>query len=540
MDSYPPPIRSNVSTTSKEDDDTNGRTTASGFTPRQSIRYVSDPVQSVCGSFFFDSDSGLPSRRALHTVPSFVRGNVVRDGGRGCIQESSSGPVVREVDSQSDDNDEEEEDLHQPRQSSWNILQEGVSGNQDQLIDSSGESDTTGRTESLSESEQAVICEDDGKTGKNDSLSDTSDNEVDEDEGSAEHYRLPPRSEQALVIRERPALEPPEENKLFVLETKLKTPALKKRTKVRSSARQIIPQERQSSRERKKQALVKPPTQRYNGYKHTFITVLDEHRFLILYTLLTRNTDAKIIIFFSTVKSTQYYTKLLDRLKFDVRAIHNCQSKSALLSECLQFSKQKTGILCLSDSQAKDLTVPMSATWSIQFEPPESPTEYIFRVERISSEKSHAVGRALLFLTPQQYGFFRYFKAAKVKVSEYEIRKISNVQRDLIKLMRKDGKLRKYGLSAYHDYRKSYANHEYRDIFNIYSLDLNKVALAFGFAEPPSKDEDGRGVIPREERRWKPSKTKKGKDGTTRDKKSWKSTNRHAIGRERKTMIRPS
>jgi len=119
-------------------------------------------------------------------------------------------------------------------------------------------------------------------------------------------------------------------------------------------------------------ALLEPtelsPSPVYNGYSHNFVTVRDEHRFLMLYTFLKRHADQKIIIFFSTTKSTQYYSKLLQRLKFDVRAAHNGQTKEVFLSEYLEFSKQSSsGILCIPDFQ-NEFAIPPSCEWVIQFE----------------------------------------------------------------------------------------------------------------------------------------------------------------------------
>lgn len=244
--------------------------------------------------------------------------------------------------------------------------------------------------------------------------------------------------------------------------------------------------------------------------------------------------DAKVIIFFSTTKSTQYYAKLLRRLKFDARAIHNGQSEERFLEDFLDFSQYDGGgsILCVPDFQGRDLAIPPSCEWIIQFEPCSDPAEYIFRVGRISSENSRAVCRALLFLTPAQYGFLKYYKAAKVKFYEYEIPKISNVQRELIKLITKDYKLRKIGTEAYHAYLMAYAAHDFRDIYNVHSLDQHKVALCFGFDKPPSKDDaekitfqdDLRG---KEVERWRPVRREK-KVWMKKEKKSWKYANAHA------------
>ncbi|KAL7532428.1 hypothetical protein ACHAXR_005633 [Thalassiosira sp. AJA248-18] len=291
-----------------------------------------------------------------------------------------------------------------------------------------------------------------------------------------------------------------------------------------------------------------PP--KHNGYQHCFITVEDEHKFLMLYTFLKRNMNNKVIIFFSTTKSTQYYARLLKALKFDARAIHNGQSKEKFLDEFLVFSKQHGGVLCVPDFQGKDLAIPPSCTWIVQFEPCSDPSEYIFRIGRISSENKSSICRALLFLTPQQFGFCKYYKAAKVKFYEYEIPKlVRNVQRELFKLVKNDAKLKKLGSDAYHAYLMAYASHDYRDIYNVHELDADKVALCFGFEKkPPSPSTEegnteeinnkgiGGGVTfqeskrTREQTRWKPTKDNQSKkNGWMRgEKKSWRYADVHA------------
>ena len=277
---------------------------------------------------------------------------------------------------------------------------------------------------------------------------------------------------------------------------------------------------------------------KYDGYRHNFITVKEEHRFLILYNFLKRNVDSKIIIFFSTTKSTQYHAKLLDRFKFDVKAAHNGQSKEKFLDEFLAFSKQKKGILCLPDFQGNEFSIPSSVSWIIQYEPPGDPGDYIFRVGRISSERKDEKsggGNTLIFLTPHQFTFLDYFKAAHVKFYEYELHKISNVQRQFERLVRKDEKLTKMGREAYHSYLMSYASHDYRDVYDVHKLEKELVARSFGFAEPPSAEREEkeqervvRRPSSREENRWKPNKKDLGDTWMGGKERMWKHADRHA------------
>ena len=315
----------------------------------------------------------------------------------------------------------------------------------------------------------------------------------------------------------------------------------------------------------------KPPidtSTRYNGYQHCFITIQEEHRFLMLYTFLKRNATRqnghqKIIIFFSTTKSTQYYSRLLSKLKFNVRAVHNGMTRERFLQHYSDFVRGSSisksnengedeeecagssSILCIPDFQGNDIAIPPSTNWLVQFEPPNNPSEYIFRVGRISSEsKSSRINnkdgndngsskeppRALLFVTPQQFGFFKYYKAANVKIYEYEIPSIfKGVQKKITKIVQQEDvtghhklQLSKLGADAYHAYLCAYAGHDYKDIYNVKDLDVKKVALCFGFDVPPfnnmekKKEEDGNEELGKIKKTWTPKKKKKIKWTTTR------------------------
>jgi ATP-dependent RNA helicase DDX18/HAS1 len=262
--------------------------------------------------------------------------------------------------------------------------------------------------------------------------------------------------------------------------------------------------------------------EQYNGYQHCFVTVLTEHRFLMLYTFLSRHShhNAKIVVLFSTTESLMYYTALLHRLKFNVRAVHAGMKRKEVDATLQEFSMSvgcsdeveedgddddsNTRILCMLDFQDHDtsMTIPSTTNWIVQFEPCTKPSEYIYQVGRISHESSIGGGRrpsnncrqtpprALLFLTPNEYGFHRHYKAAQVKTCEYEIPHLCNVQNRLIKLLRSDdnSQLRKLGLRACRSYLFAYARHEFGDIYNVKELDIEKVALSFGFDKLPSEE----------------------------------------------------
>jgi ATP-dependent RNA helicase DDX18/HAS1 len=76
---------------------------------------------------------------------------------------------------------------------------------------------------------------------------------------------------------------------------------------------------------------------------------------------------------------------------------------------------------------ARGLDIP-EVDWIIQFDPPDDPKEYIHRVGRTA--RAGKAGKALLFLLPEEVGFLKYLKHARVPLNEYDFpqSKIVNVQ----------------------------------------------------------------------------------------------------------------
>ena len=63
---------------------------------------------------------------------------------------------------------------------------------------------------------------------------------------------------------------------------------------------------------------------------------------------------------------------------------------------------------------------------------------------------------------------------------------IFNLYFQLEKLITKNYYLHKSAKEGYRSYLQAYASHQHRDIFNVNTLDLQKVAKAFGFQVPPA------------------------------------------------------
>lgn len=224
------------------------------------------------------------------------------------------------------------------------------------------------------------------------------------------------------------------------------------------------------------------------GLEQGYVTVPSDQRFLLLFTFLKKNKNKKIMVFFSSCNSVKFHAELLNYIDIPVADIHGRQKQQKRTTTFFSFCKQTKGVLLCTDVAARGLDIP-KVDWIIQFDPPDDPKEYIHRVGR-TARGEKGTGRALLFLTPEETGFLRYLKAAKVTLNEYEfpLKKLSNVQSQLQRLIEKNYYLNCAARDAYRSYLLSYASHSLRDIFNVHELDLAAVGRAFGFTAPPRVD----------------------------------------------------
>ena len=66
---------------------------------------------------------------------------------------------------------------------------------------------------------------------------------------------------------------------------------------------------------------------------------------------------------------------------------------------------------------ARGLDIP-EVDWIVQYDPPDDPKEYIHRVGRTA--RAGGRGHALLFLLPEELGFLKFLKHAKVMSARRE------------------------------------------------------------------------------------------------------------------------
>ncbi|XP_055323047.1 probable ATP-dependent RNA helicase pitchoune [Sitodiplosis mosellana] len=224
------------------------------------------------------------------------------------------------------------------------------------------------------------------------------------------------------------------------------------------------------------------------GLEQGYIACPSEKRLLVLFTFLKKNRKKKVMVFFSSCMSVKYHHELFNYIDLPVTSIHGKQKQTKRTTTFFQFCNAESGTLLCTDVAARGLDIP-AVDWIVQFDPPDDPKEYIHRVGRTARGEGSS-GHALLILRPEELGFLRYLKQAKVPLNEFEFSwsKIADIQLQLEKLISKNYFLNQSAKEAFKSYVRAYDSHQLKTIFNVDTLDLAKVALSFGFTVPPVVD----------------------------------------------------
>ncbi|XP_018332465.1 ATP-dependent RNA helicase HAS1 [Agrilus planipennis] len=225
-----------------------------------------------------------------------------------------------------------------------------------------------------------------------------------------------------------------------------------------------------------------------SGLQQGYVVCPSDKRLLVLFTFLKKNRNKKVMVFFSSCMSVKYHHELFNYIDLPVMCIHGKQKQTKRTTTFFQFCNAETGILLCTDVAARGLDIP-AVDWIVQYDPPDDPKEYIHRVGRTARGEGGR-GYALLILRPEELGFLRYLKQAKVPLNEFEFswNKIADIQLQLEKLIGKNYFLNMSAKEGFKAYVRAYDSHHLKLIFDVSTLDLAKVAKSFGFTVPPAVD----------------------------------------------------
>ena len=93
----------------------------------------------------------------------------------------------------------------------------------------------------------------------------------------------------------------------------------------------------------------------------------------------------------------------------------------------------------------------------------------------------------MLFLLPEEKGYLKHLVHSRVELNHYEFAddKLVKIQEEFETLIEKNNYLQLEAKSAFKSYLHAYTTYGLKEVFNVYSLDLKKVASGFGLKKPP-------------------------------------------------------
>ncbi len=199
--------------------------------------------------------------------------------------------------------------------------------------------------------------------------------------------------------------------------------------------------------------------------------------------------NKKIMIFFSTCNSVEYFNQVLNTfLKNElIFKLHSKISQKKRNKEYISFSKATKGILLTTDLSSRGIDIP-DLDLVIQYDPPKNEEVFVHRAGRTA--RVGKKGESILFLSNNHENqFIKYLKTKNIHL----ILHTSNQEQIIVDEINKQ--LREFNLSdkwfydkavkAFVSYVKFYSEHDLKYIFDINYLNIGDLANSFQLLRLP-------------------------------------------------------
>lgn len=223
---------------------------------------------------------------------------------------------------------------------------------------------------------------------------------------------------------------------------------------------------------------------------NNFFVILQPHQKLnYLISFLRKHGKEKIMVFFSTCASVEYFGGILKALlKCPVTFIHSKRKKGKRENAFSSFIDASEGVLACTDVMARGVDIP-DVDWVLQFDPPSSAASFVHRCGR-TARIGHT-GNALLLLLPNEESYINFLKInqkAPVDDLKEEIT-VTDLTTKIKQMAQKDRNVYEKGMKAFVSYVQSYSKHECRYLLRVKDLDFCGLAKGFGLLKIPHMPE---------------------------------------------------
>ncbi|KAL5720926.1 RNA helicase [Ranunculus cassubicifolius] len=228
-----------------------------------------------------------------------------------------------------------------------------------------------------------------------------------------------------------------------------------------------------------------------------------------LVDFITKNISEKIIVYFMTCASVDYWGTVLPQLaslkKCPIISLHGKMKQMAREKALASFTELSSGALFCTDVAARGLDIP-GVDWIVQYDPPQDPNVFVHRVGRTA--RFGRPGRAIVFLLPKEEAYVEFLRIRRVPLEERTISDDDDVP-DIVPQIRtaakKDRDIMEKGLKAFVSFIRAYKEHHCSYIFRWKDLEVGKLAMGYGLLQLPSMSEvkqltlSGNGFVPVED-----------------------------------------
>lgn len=202
---------------------------------------------------------------------------------------------------------------------------------------------------------------------------------------------------------------------------------------------------------------------------------------------LSEHRQSKVIVFFCTCASTNYYALLFQRLTFlqdvPVFRLHGKMKQSQRERVYEQFEALSSGVILTTDLLARGIDLP-AVDWVVQFDPPKDPDYYVHRVGRTA--RAGTVGRTLLMILSSEEAYIPFLQGRQVPLEAYseELTEVP-VYEEVQHLTIDDREVLEAAQQAFVAYVRFYKEHQLGYIFEFKHLDLGYLASSFSLLRIP-------------------------------------------------------
>ncbi|TDH65175.1 uncharacterized protein CCR75_006819 [Bremia lactucae] len=227
--------------------------------------------------------------------------------------------------------------------------------------------------------------------------------------------------------------------------------------------------------------------------RNYYCLVNHDQRLSALYHFVQSKQGMKLIVFFSTCGSVEFFSRVLEELlkgevDCSVVALHGKMPQKKRTSNYDHFSSLKSGLLVCTDVVARGIDLP-DVGWIVQYDPPQDPNFFVHRVGRTA--RAGRSGCALSFLSSNEDAYVNFLKIRKVPCEEMSLPldTMEDVLPKVKSYILEDRDLLEKGTKAFMAFVRSYKEHQCQFIFRFKELDLSAAARGFCLLQLPKINE---------------------------------------------------